>query len=164
MVWPKEIMEERRGVSSPMQELRMFGKATTILFPHLVCWKSGWKYSKCKRDWVLSAPLAKSVYDNAQQQKSNRSKIKFPWYKNYSVKLEKNIFDMYNLFSIFIERFTIFTVLIFVILKNLMVFISPPLWTLWNYKKQKLRDGLIIATGSLPHPFCILTVFSVHTY
>ena len=56
---------------------------------------------------------------------------------------------MNNLFSIFIERFTIFTVLIFVILKNLMVFISPPLWTLWNYKKQKLRDGLIIATGSL---------------
>ena len=60
---------------------------------------------------------------------------------------------MYNLFSIFIERFTIFTFLIFVILKNLMVFISPPLWTLWNYKKQKLRDGLIIAIGSLPHPF-----------
>ena len=65
---------------------------------------------------------------------------------------------MYNLFSIFIERFTIFTVLIFVILKNLMVFISPPLWTLWNYKKQKLRDGLIIAIGSLPHPFCTCIV------
>ena len=150
---PKRV--GKRSDSSPglVKSWEMFWKATYLLFPHLICWKSGWKYSKCKRDWVLSAPLAKSVYDNAQQQRSNRSKIKFPWYKNYSVKLEKNIFDMYNLFSIFIERFTIFTVLIFVILKNLMVFISPPLWTLWNYKKQKLRDGLIIAIGSLPHPF-----------
>ena len=118
----KEVMEERRGVSSPMQELRMFGKATTILFPHLVCWKSGWKYSKCKRDWVLSAPLAKSVYGNAQQQRSNRSKIKFPWYKNYSDKREKNIFDLCNLFSVFIERFANFTFPISVNLKNLMGF------------------------------------------